>query len=77
MHYSAFKGNIMLTHFVMREWPSGKVLVIVSKFNAYVPHITGCFLIMVIKVTFADKACPLIFRFDRSRNAPTTSTRRL
>ena len=28
------------------------------------------------KVTFADKACPVIFRFDRSRNAPTTSTRR-
>ena len=33
----------MFTHFVMREWPSGKVSVTVSKFNAYVPHITGCF----------------------------------
>ena len=27
----------------MREWPSGKVLVTVSKFNVYFPHLTGCF----------------------------------
>ena len=29
------------------------------------------------KVTFAGKVCPVIFRFYRSRNAPTTSIRRL
>ena len=37
-----FKGTIILTHF-MREWSSGNVSVTVSKFNAYFPHITGCF----------------------------------
>ena len=46
-----FKGTIMFTHFfLMREWPSGKVSVTVSKFNAYFPHITGCFYLQMCAV---------------------------
>ena len=34
----------------MREWSSGKVSVTVSKFNAYYPHITGCFHLKIYAV---------------------------
>ena len=37
----------MFMHFLMREWPSGKVSVTVSKFNAYFPHTTGCFYLQI------------------------------
>ena len=33
----------MLTHFLMREWPSDNVSATVTKFNAYFPYTTGCF----------------------------------
>ena len=36
--------------FLMREWPSGKVWVTFSKFNAYFPHITGCFHLQIYAV---------------------------
>ena len=87
----------------MRDWPSGKVSVTVSKFNALFGFITGCFYLHIYavfsmfsasdtilrvseawynvqcthKLTSAGKTCPVISRFDRSCNAPTTLTGRL
>ena len=40
MHYALYR---CLRFFLVREWPNDKLLVTFSKFNAYFPHIIGCF----------------------------------
>ena len=45
-----FKGTIMFTHFSDERMAIGKVLVTVSNFNAYFPHITGCFHLQIYAV---------------------------
>ena len=77
----------MLTHFLMRAWPSDKVSVTVSKLSVYFKHTVRCIHLHdavlcltkvntnapltqfygFFKVTFADKACHVIYRF---RNIP-------
>ena len=51
VHYSALqKHHNVYAFFLMRKWPSGKVSVTVSKFNAYFPHITGWFHVQICAV---------------------------
>ena len=41
----------MFMHFfLMSEWPSGNISATVSKFNAYFPHIIGCFHLQICAV---------------------------
>ena len=45
-----FKGTLIFTQFFFRK--NGQISVTVSKFNAYFPHITGCFICKFIHKLF-------------------------